>query len=102
MGLLISIVISIIFSESIKNRIRNSEKFDGLGWGLLCGVFGAGLIPAGIAYGSVTKALELSDNGPNYKNRASQELKRFWRTYVICLLCWIVFYVIYFISIYDF
>lgn len=101
MGLIISIIIAIIFSESVKSKIRAGEKFDGLGWGLLCGLFGAGLIPAAIAYGSVNTTLDVSDNGPNYKDRARQELKRFWKTYIICFVCWLLLGIFAIIISYD-
>lgn len=101
MGLIISIIVAIIFSESIKSKIRAGEKFDGLGWGLLCGIFGAGLVPAGVAYSSVNKALDLYDNTTTYKDRARQELKRFWKTYTICFICWLVIDIFLFISSYN-
>lgn len=94
MGLIISIIVAVIFSESVKSKIKNGLEFNGVGWGLLCGIFGAGLIPAGIAYSSVNTALKNSNNSPEYNDYATQELKSFWKTYIICFICWIALYII--------
>lgn len=100
--LIISIISAVIFNTNVKNRIKNGEEFDGSGYGLLCGILGAGLLPAAIAYSSVNTALEASGNSEDYKVRARLELKSFWKIYIACIICWVVINILIFINPADF
>lgn len=88
MGLIISIIIAIITASSIKGKVRANEKFSGVAWGLLNGIFGVGFIPVLIARSDIMKSIDQCEL-VYYSEKAKSEMRSFTITYVICLAIWL-------------
>lgn len=88
-GFILSIVVAIEFCVIVKKKIQQKEELSGMGWGLLNGLFGVGLIWVIIAHSSINKEID-KIKSEKYANYAKVEMKDFVRTYSICLITWIV------------
>lgn len=96
-GLFLSIIIAIIFNQSVKHKIQNKEEFSGMGWGLVNGIIGIGFLWVIIVYSSINKEVKkIKDK--EYKKYAEFQMKDFTRTYGICLAIWIIILSIFMLS----
>ena len=85
LGLIISIIVAVAFTVSVKSKIKAKEEFSGIGWGIANGIVGIGILWVLIAHSSINKEIEkIKDK--KYKKFVEQEMKDFTRTYGICLL----------------
>lgn len=84
-----SIIIAIIFASSVKNKIRQREKFSGASWGFLNGIVGVGFLWVIIAHSSINKELVLI-NDKRYAKFAKSQMSNFIKIYGICLGVWII------------
>ena len=91
-SLIISAIIAAAFADSVKNKIRQKERFDGVAWGIANGIFGAGIISllfVIIAHNSINKELETVKN-KKYVTRAKAEMQTFIKVYFLCFVGWII------------
>lgn len=98
-GVIISVVsfilpaiLAIVFAKSIKTRIRQKERFNGVAWGIANGVLGAGIVGllfVVIAHNSINKELETVKN-KKYVTRAKAEMQTFIKVYFLCFVGWII------------
>ena len=85
LGLIISIIVAVAFAIGVKSKIRAKKEFSGIGWGIVNGIVGIGILWVVIAHSSINKEIEkIKDK--KYKEYAKQEMKEFTRAYGICLI----------------
>ena len=85
------IILAVIFSAVVKDRIRQRENFSGISWGFAnsLGAGFIGLLCVVIAHNSINKELsKVKDK--QYVAYAKNELKRFIKSYAICCVVVIV------------
>ncbi|MBQ6487511.1 hypothetical protein IJI89_03775 [Candidatus Saccharibacteria bacterium] len=85
-----SILVTIIFACSVKNRIRQKKDFDGFGWGIVNGIFGTGILWVIIAHNSISKDIARAKDR-KYVKYANEQMQTFIKTYAICLILWIAY-----------
>lgn len=88
-ALVLALVAAIMFNAMVKEKIRDRKKFTGIGWGLVNGIAGAGLLFVAIAHNSINKEI-VKVRSKKYKEYAIGEMRKFIVTYFICIAIWIV------------
>ena len=81
--------ISVAFANTVKSRVKNREKFSGIGWGLLTGgIFGLGFIPVLIAQSAINRVVDQA-SPKKYLEYARKQMKDFTKVYLTCFLTWL-------------
>ena len=88
-SMILAIIFAIVFASSVKEKIKRREEFSGVGWGLLNGVTGLGIIWVVLAHNSINKELAKVKN-KKYEKYVRKQMGAFSKTYGVCLLVWIV------------
>lgn len=89
--LISAIAIAVWFAQSVKNKIKQREEFSGMGWGIINGITGLGILSVlfvVIAHSSINDEINQVKN-KKYKKYVRRQMNDFTRAYVICLLIWV-------------
>ena len=84
----LSIIVAIVFSISVKKRIKSKKEFSGIIWGIVNGLVGLGLLWVIIAHTSINKEIDkIKDK--KYKKYAQVQMREFIKNYALFVIIWI-------------
>lgn len=84
-GAILSICVVIIFTVSVKNKIKSKEKFDGITWGIVNGIVGPGILWVLLGHASINNAIDkIKDK--KYKKYALGQMREFVKNYGLFLV----------------
>lgn len=90
---IVAIVLAIITQKVISKKMTEKKEFSGVGWGLLNGVVGNGVLWVIIVYIAIKNMIKVFKD-KKYQEYCRKEMRKFAITYVMCLIVWIVILVL--------
>lgn len=94
MGIIISIVIALISDNALRKKIQNHEEFSGIGWALLNGILGVGILWVMAVYFDAKKEMKKlstkTKKEKDYQEYTKTQLHDFKITTIVCTVIWII------------